>query len=181
MKQHPYWKEQNKIHPDIQEVRDEARHAETEQEKKLRLAREREELKQEGKRDRFFRKHPWAKSDQDPYYTKTQWVEGRESPSLPVNQMEGVRLGRKDSKDLKDFGTAINHSPNKYFGRISKQCEAQKSGVTAGYTDAMKDFEKAYGKKSTRDKPSKTKYKKVREIEAKKGIIDRVPKEVFGY
>lgn len=146
---HPYYREPNKIHPEIPEARESAKHIETEQEKKLRLAREFEELKQAGKRERYFAKHKTV--EPDPY---------------KINQTEGVRLGRKNAKEHNPEWVIPFHSS---WGRIAKQSEVQKSGVTAGWGDYSRAFEKARNPtKVNKNRPAQAHEKKKREVEEKK-------------
>lgn len=157
MKQHPYWNKPNKVHPELKQVREEAGALTEAQQKKVDDAKKSEELRQERKRDRFFRKH--GKVEPDPIIAQ-------------VNITDGVRLGRKDAKIREtELKFPINTVPVKYknFGRVSRQSDIGKSGVRAGYTDAMKDFEKAYNPSPNgahRDKPAKAKPEGIQEVQS---------------
>lgn len=176
MKQHPYWRPANKVHPELKQVREEAGALTDAEKKRIEDAKKAEEERQERKRRKFLEKHgidPDSKPDKG-----EDFFDVREGQTLGVNLTVGCRVGNKNSRQLEDNATVRNTSPNyRDYGRISRQSPVQKSGVLRGYVDAMRDFEKAYHPSPNgvhRDKPVKAKWKKVETVEKKKGIIDRV-------
>lgn len=142
--------EPNKIHPELKKVREEAGAFTEAEQKRVDDAKEREALKREDRRQRYKAKH--GKGKPDPTMAK-------------VNLTDGVRLGKKDAK--KHETEWVVHGAHSW-GRVAKQSEIQKSGVTAGWGDYSRAFEKARNPSPNgvhRDKPAQAKEKKVREIE----------------